>query len=479
MNYYQILKITGIILLLFSFFLLIPISVSIYYNQGLDGFIQSFLIIFFSGLIAYFPNKDQKSQIKIKEGFLIVAIFWFVLSIFGSIPFLFDRQLNLSFVDAIFESTSGWTTTGASIITNLDEISRPILLYRQLLQWLGGIGIVVLVLAILPILGVGGMYLYKAETSSPIKDNKLSPRITETAKSLWGVYLILTFACAVAYKAAGMNYFDAIGHSFSTVSIGGFSTHDASIGFYSSDSIKIICIIFMFISALNFVLHFLFYKTRTLENYFTNSEMKTFLSIIIGLLLLISLFSIGGRLSGIDNINIVFHVFSFVTTSGFTVSNYSVWPTFIITLIFLSSFIGACAGSAGGGIKVIRLTIALKSIKKQLLKVIHPKAQISIKVNDKKVDDVTIETILSFIILYIFLFFISSLLIMMSGHDLITAFSSTAACINNLGPAMGEAYGNYSELNNFSKLLLSFMMIIGRLEIYTFIILITKYFWKF
>jgi len=479
MNYYQILKITGIILLMFSFFLLIPMGVSLYYNQGLDGFIQSFLLIFFSGLIAYFPNKNQKSQIKIKEGFLIVAIFWFVLSIFGSIPFLFDRQLNLSFVDAIFESTSGWTTTGASIITNLDEISRPILLYRQLLQWLGGIGIVVLVLAILPILGVGGMYLYKAETSSPIKDNKLSPRITETAKSLWGVYLILTFACAVAYKVAGMNYFDAIGHSFSTVSIGGFSTHDASIGFYSSDSIKIICIIFMFISALNFVLHFLFYKTRTLENYFTNSEMKTFLSIIIGLLFLIWLFSIGGRLSGIDNINIVFHVFSFVTTSGFTVSNYSVWPTFIITLIFLSSFIGACAGSAGGGIKVIRLTIALKSIKKQLLKVIHPKAQISIKVNDKKVDDVTIETILSFIILYIFLFFVSSLLIMMSGHDLITAFSSTAACINNLGPAMGEAYGNYSELNNFSKLLLSFMMIIGRLEIYTFIILITKYFWKF
>ena len=181
MNYYQILKITGIILLLFSFFLLIPIGISLYYNQGLDGFIQSFLIIFFSGLIAYFPNKDQKSQIKIKEGFLIVAIFWFVLSIFGSIPFLLDKQLNLSFVDAIFESTSGWTTTGASIITNLDELSRPILLYRQLLQWLGGIGIVVLVLAILPILGVGGMYLYKAETSSPIKDNKLSPRITETA----------------------------------------------------------------------------------------------------------------------------------------------------------------------------------------------------------------------------------------------------------------------------------------------------------
>ena len=479
MNYYQILKITGIILIIFSFFLLIPLIISFYYAQSVDNFLQSFLIVFFSGLITYFPNKKEKSQIKIKEGFLIVAIFWFVLSIFGSVPFILDKNLNLSLIDAIFESTSGWTTTGATIITNIEELSRPLLLYRQLLQWLGGIGIVVLVLAILPILGVGGMYLYKAETSSPIKDNKLSPRITETAKSLWGVYLILTIICMIFYKLAGMNYFDAIGHSFSTVSIGGFSTHNESIGYYSNDYIKIICMIFMFLSALNFVLHFLFYKTKSLNNYFSNSETKTFMAIIIGLLILVLLFSIGGRLSSINSIDLIFHVLSFVTTSGFTVTEYSSWPMFIITLIFLSSFIGACAGSAGGGMKVIRITIALKSIKKQLLKVIHPKAQISIKVNDKKVEDVTIETILSFIILYIVIFFISSLLIMMSGHDLITSFSATAACINNLGPALGEAYGNYSALNDFSKLILSLMMIIGRLEIYTFIVLITRYFWKY
>tara|TARA_Y100000389_G_scaffold43149_1_gene37804 strand:+ start:1069 stop:2508 length:1440 start_codon:yes stop_codon:yes gene_type:complete len=479
MNYYQILKITGIILLIFSAFLLIPAGVSIYYGENINNFLISFLIVFFSGVITYFPNKKERSQIKIREGFFIVALFWFVLSIFGSIPFMLDKQLNLSLIDAIFESTSGWTTTGATVISNLDNLSEPILLYRQLLQWLGGIGIVVLVLAILPILGVGGMYLYKAETSSPVKDNKLSPRITETAKNLWSVYLLLTIACAVFYKLAGMTYFDAIGHSFSTVSIGGFSTHNESIGFYSNDLIKIICIFFMFLSALNFVLHFLFYKNRSFETYLSNSEAKTFVSIITGLFILILIFSIGGRLSLVENIDIIFHVFSFVTTSGFTVSDYSLWPTFLITLIFISSFIGACAGSAGGGIKVIRLTIALKSIKKQLLKVIHPKAQITIKVNDKKVDDITIETILSFIILYIVLYFISSLLIMMSGHDLITSFSSTAACINNLGPALGDAYGNYSSLNDFSKSLLALMMIIGRLEIYTFIILITKYFWKY
>ncbi len=479
MNYYQILKITGIILLIFSFFIIIPIAASFFYGENIDNFLKSFLIIFFVGLLSYFPNKNEKSQIKIREGFFIVAIFWFILSFFGAIPFLLDQDLKLSLVDSIFESTSGWTTTGATVITNIDDLSKPLLLYRQLLQWLGGIGIVVLVLAILPILGVGGMYLFKAETSSPVKDNKLSPRITETAKSLWGVYIILTIVCAALYKIAGMNFFDAIGHSFSTVSIGGFSTHDASIGFYSSTSIKIICMIFMILSALNFVLHFLFYKNKTLKVYTTNSEMKTFIFIIIFLFILIAIFSIGGKLQSLNNIDIIFHVISFVTTSGFTVTNYDVWPTFILTIIFLSSFIGACAGSAGGGMKVIRFTIALKSIKKQLLKVIHPKAEISIKVNDKKVDDMTIETILSFIILYIILFFSASLLIMMSGHDLLTAFSSVAACINNLGPALGDAYGNYESLNDFSKSLLLIMMIIGRLEIFTFVILITRYFWKY
>ena len=237
--------------------------------------------------------------------------------------------------------------------------------------------------------------------------------------------------------------------------------------------------IFMFLSALNFVLHFLFYKNKSFKVYSNNSEMKTFIFIILILFFLIAIFSLGDRLQSLQTIDIIFHVLSFATTSGFTVTNYDVWPTFILTLIFLSSFIGACAGSAGGGMKVIRFTIALKSIKKQLLKVIHPKAEITIKVNDKKVDDMTIETILSFIILYIILFFSSSLLIMLSGHDLLTAFSSTAACINNLGPALGDAFGNYASLNDFSKSLLLIMMIIGRLEIFTFIVLITRYFWKY
>ena len=437
--------------------------------------------------IIFFGKKNTKKYkifiinnliYRIKEGFLIVALFWIILSIFGSLPFLFEDNVKITIIDAIFESTSGWTTTGATIISDIENLSKSILIYRQLLQWLGGIGIVVLVLAILPILGVGGMYLYRAETSSPIKDNKLSPRITETAKNLWSVYLILTISCAFFYYIAGMNIYDAVGHSFSTVSIGGFSTHNTSIGFYENDSIKIICMIFMFLSALNFILHFLFYKNRSFRSYYNNSEFKTYVSIIVSIILL-SIIYLSNNSSNLAGIDILFQILSFVTTSGFTTTDYSSWPMFLIAIIFLSSFIGACAGSAGGGIKVIRITIALKSIKKQLLKVVHPKAEISIKVNDKKVDDVTIETILSFIILYILIFFISSLLIMLSGHDVVTSFSTTAACLNNLGPAMGDAFGNYSAINDFSKVILSVVMVVGRLEIYTFIILLTRYFWKY
>lgn len=479
MNYYQILKITGIILIIFSLFLIVPIIVAYLYDESIIGFIKSLLIILITGFIFFYPNRYEKSNIRIKEGFLIVAIFWIILSIFGALPFLLDDTTKLSLVDSVFESTSGWTTTGATIITNIDDLSKSILMYRQLLQWLGGIGIVVLVLAILPILGVGGMYLYRAETSSPVKDNKLSPRITETAKNLWSVYLILTISCIVFYYIAGMNLYDAIGHSFSTVSIGGFSTHNASIGFYDNNFIKITCMVFMFLSALNFILHFLFYKNRTLLSYYNNSEFKTYVLIIISITIL-SLIFLSNTSNHIGNgVDILFQILSFVTTSGFTTTDYSSWPMFLIVLFFISSFIGACAGSAGGGMKVIRIAIALKSIKKQLLKVVHPKAEISIKVNDKKVDDITIETILSFIVLYILIFFVSSLLLMLSGHDLVTSFSSSAACLNNLGPALGDAMGNYSSLNDFSKMILSIVMVVGRLEIYTFIILLTRYFWKY
>ena len=252
--------------MLFGLSLIIPIITSVLYqDQNINIFITSFIIFLLAGLILYYPNREQENDIRTKEGFLIVVLFWVVLSIFGSIPFMLDKQLSLSFADALFESVSGWTTTGATILYNIDTLSPSILIYRQMLQWLGGMGIVILALAILPMLGVGGMQLYKAESTGPIKDTKISPRIAETAQNLWSVYLGLTFLCALSYFLAGMNLFDAIGHSFSTIAIGGFSTHDKSIGFFDNTSIEIICMIFMLLSAMNFILHFLSLKNKSIN----------------------------------------------------------------------------------------------------------------------------------------------------------------------------------------------------------------------
>tara|TARA_Y100000590_G_scaffold145430_1_gene167221 strand:- start:8761 stop:10131 length:1371 start_codon:yes stop_codon:yes gene_type:complete len=451
----------------------------IYQDNNLATFILSSLIILFFGLFFYLPNKNIQHDINIREGFLIVVLFWVVLSIFGSIPFMIDPQLSLSFSDALFESTSGWTTTGATIISNLDDLSYSILIYRQELQWLGGMGIVILALAILPMLGVGGMQLYKAETTGPIKDNKISPRIAETAKNLWSVYIGLTVLCAVSYYAVGMNIFDAIAHSFSTIAIGGFSTHSQSIGYFNNYLIEIICIVFMLLSAINFVLHYMFLKNRDIKIYKNDGEVSAYLFLIIFIILVLLVFLYISESKNINLRHIIFQAVSFITTSGFTSTNYTVWPSFILTFLIIISFVGACTGSTGGGIKIMRIVLLFKLAKKELMKILHPSAEIPIKLNEKIVSEDVSTTVWSFFVLYLFSYFIISLILFASGTDFLTAFSATAACLNNLGPALGVASDNYSLMNDFSKYLLSFTMLLGRLEIFTLLIILTPYFWKY
>jgi trk system potassium uptake protein TrkH len=407
------------------------------------------------------------------------VLFWFVLSIVGSLPFMIDRQLSLNFYDALFESVSGWTTTGATIINNLDVLSPSILIYRQELQWLGGMGIVILALAILPMLGVGGMQLYKAESTGPIKDNKISPRIAETAKSLWSIYLGLTVSCAFLYYVAGMNLFDAVAHSFSTIAIGGFSTHNLSIGYYNNSLIEIICIFFMLISAINFILHYMALSSKSLSCYFRDSEFITYMLIILGLILVFALYT---TFSGDINITfqqIIFQTVSFITTSGFSTTTYDAWPDFMITALILVSFIGACAGSTGGGLKVVRVLLLFKLLKKELLKILHPTAEIPIRINKSPINDDLSGTLYNFFMFYIISYLLLSFLVLLSGHDITTSFSTVASCINNLGPALGDAVNNYSNLNIFSKYILIFAMILGRLEIFTLLIVMTPYFWKY
>ncbi len=466
-------------LILFGFSLIIPIITSfLYEDQNLDIFITSFIIFFLIGLIFYFPNRMEKNDIRTKDGFLIVVLFWVVLSIFGSIPFMLDKQLSLSFADALFESVSGWTTTGATILVNIDTLTPSILIYRQMLQWLGGMGIVILALAILPMLGVGGMQLYKAESTGPIKDTKISPRIAETAQNLWSVYLGLTFFCAISYFLAGMNLFDAVSHSFSTIAIGGFSTHNESIGFFNNPSIELICMVFMILSAMNFILHFLSLKNKSFQVYFQDSELRTYMIIMVFFIL--TIVSYGLFDADFTNIrHILFQTISFITTSGFTSTTYNLWPTFILSTLITASFIGACAGSTGGGMKVIRIILLFKLIRRELLKLLHPSAEIPIKMNDRLISEDISSTAWNFFILYLISFFVISLVLLATGLDSTTAFSSVASCINNLGPALGSAYGNYSTINDFAKYLLSFTMLLGRLEIFTLLIIITPYFWKY
>ncbi len=468
--------------MMFSGTLLIPVIVSIIFNDNnLMTFVYSFFIILVVASILYFPNMgiNDTTDIKVKEGFLIVVSFWVVLSFFGSIPFIMDAQLSLNFADALFESISGWTTTGATVITNIDDLSPSILMYRQMLQWLGGMGIVVLALAILPMLGIGGMQLYKAESTGPIKDNKISPRIAETAKNLWSIYVGLTLLCAVAYYAAGMNLFDAIAHSFSTIAIGGFSTHNLSIAYFNNPLIEIFCMIFMFLSALNFILHFMSFRHKDLSVYLKDSEFKSYVFIIFLFIFISFMFLNLGNSNEINFRHLMFQIISFTTTSGFTSASFNSWPSFIITMLITMSFIGACTGSTGGGIKVMRVAILFKLLKKEMLRILHPTAEVTVKINQQTINDELSNTIYNFFIFYVVSYIILSLILMFSGLDITTSLTAVASCINNLGPASGIVAENYAPLSTFAKYILSFAMILGRLEIYTLLIIFTPYFWKF
>jgi len=482
LHFTVIQRISGILLMLFSFTLIPPLIIDFIYQENTaDVFFEAFLVLLITGFILWLPVKNSKTDLRLRDGFIVVVLFWFILSVSGTLPLILYEQLDISITDAFFESVSGLTTTGATVLTHLDGMPHAILFYRQELQWLGGMGIIVLAVAVLPMLGIGGMQLYKAETPGPIKDNKLTPRITETAKALWYIYLTLTIACTVAYWLAGMNLFDAISHSFSTVAIGGFSTHDASLGYFNNGAINIVAIVFMFLGGVNFALHFVAFRNWNIKAYLQDSEFKVYAQV----LLLVSVVAVAylqfskttesfqdALLTG------VFHVVSIATTTGFTTTEFHLWPSFLPVLLLFTSFIGGCAGSTGGGMKVIRVSLILKQGMRELQRLIHPKAVILVKIGKKPVADSVIDAVWGFFAIYVAVFVIMMLLLMASGLDQITAFSAVAATLNNLGPGLGDVAANYAGINNFAKWVLSFGMLLGRLEIFTLLVLLTPAFWR-
>ncbi len=482
MQYAVAQRILGILLSLFSLTLLPPVIIAWWsHDDSVQGFLSAFILIIIIGISLWFPVRNIRNELKLRDGFIVVVLFWLGLGLTGAIPFILSETPHLTFTDAVFESLSGLTTTGATILTDIDDLPKSILFYRQELQWLGGMGIIVLAVAVLPILGVGGMQLYRAETPGPMKDSKLTPRITETAKALWYIYLGLTIVCCLLYWAAGMTFFDAISHSFSTVSIGGFSTHDQSIGYYNSVWIQTIAILFMLLSGINFTLHFFAWRNQSIRPYWHDTELRAYLG-ILGSICLVSCIYMLVKTDYADTstmlMEALFQSISIATTTGFTTTQYQNWPSFLPMLLLFASFLGACAGSTGGGIKVVRILLLFKQGMREIKRLIHPNAIFVIKLNNKPVQERVINAIWGFFAAYIFVFIFLQLILMSTGLDAITAFSAMAACMNNMGPGLGGVSANYGNINDVAKWVLCIAMLMGRLEIFTLLVLFSPIFWR-
>lgn len=475
-------RILGILLMVFSTTIIPPIIIALWLNENeLTAFIYAFLLLLGSGILLWLPAAKQKNDLKLHDVFIVVVLFWLGLGLAGATPFLLSEQLDFDITNAVFESISGLTTTGATVLTGLDDLPKSILFYRQSLQWLGGMGLIVLAVAVLPMLSVGGMQLYRAEIPGPIKDSKLTPRITETAKVLWFIYLFLTVACCLAYWFAGMSFFDAITHSFSTVSIGGFSTHDNSLSYFQSPLIENVAVIFMVICGINFSLHFVALNKMSLKFYYLDSECRTYISFLLFICVLVSIYMISIQYyHGIDTTiqKSIFQAVSIATTTGFTTEGFHHWPELILVLLLFCSFVGCCAGSTGGGIKVIRMLLLYNQGSRELKRLVHPHAVFSIKINNRPIPSHVIDAVWGFFATFVFIFVILFMGIMATGIDQITAFSALSACINNMGPGLGEVSVNYTNINDIAKWLLIFAMLLGRLEIFTLLILLTPVFWR-
>ena len=482
MHYQTVLKILGVLLVIFSVTHLTPLLVSLIYNDNNTfPFVASFSVTLITGLCMWLPTRHTRKDLRYRDGFLVVVLFWTVLATFGALPFVLSPHYSLSITNAFFESMSGLTTTGGTIFTDLNSLPESTLYYRQQLQWLGGMGIVVLAVAIMPMLGIGGMQLYRAETPGPMKDSKLTPRITESAKALWYIYLGLTILCMLSYWAAGMSLFDAICHAFSTVAIGGFSTHDASLGHFNSATIEWVAMLFMLIASANFSLHFLAWRHRSIKPYLQDSEYRFLIIVLISIaVILLTALSVNQVYPSIGSSiqQGLFHLISITTTTGFTSSGFAWWPGALPLMLILMSFMGGCAGSTAGGMKVMRFQLMYKQGRKEIVRLVHPNAVLSIKLGGHVINEKVISTVTAFFSMYMFCFALTAFALSAVGLDFVTAFSAAAACLNNLGPGLADVANNYAGINDPAKWILSFAMLLGRLELFTLIVLFTGTFWR-
>jgi trk system potassium uptake protein TrkH len=474
-----IVRTLGVLFLLFSTTLLPPIVLALVYGDGeFARFSATFAIALLLGLTFWLPFHKRAETIRSRDGFFIVAMMWTAMSALGAVPFML--ALNMSFADAFFETASGYTTTGSTVITGLDSLAPSVLFYRQEIQWLGGIGVIVLAIALLPMLGIGGMQLYKAETPGPFKDEKLTPRITRTARSVCVVYVVVTAICAMCFWLAGMNPFDAVAHSFSTLSTGGFSTHDASLAYFDSPMIEAIAVVFMLIGGISFNVHFLAWRALRLKRYLHDTQVRAFLLTVLGLVIVVALMLKATATEGVlqSARYAAFEVVSIITTTGFGIADFSSWPLALPVVLTFAGFVGGCAGSTAGGIKVIRFLVLGKQAGVHVHRLIHPQAVRRLKIDGQIVSDTVIESIAGFFAVYVAVFAVFMMLVMLDGMDQVTAFGAVATCMNNVGPGLGEVAANFVGVSAQSKVVLAFAMLLGRLEIFTFLVLLTPAFWR-
>lgn len=482
-RYAAVQRITGILLMLFSLTNLPPLLVNALYDESVViPFLMGLLITLTTGAIVWWPARNSRAEMKIRDGFLITVLFWTVLGLFGAIPFLYADQAWHSWTEAIFESVSGLTTTGATTVASgLDTLPHALNFYRAQLHWLGGVGIIVLAVAILPMLGVGGMQLFKAETPGPMKESKLTPRIASTARALWIVYVLLTAVCGLTYWLLGMNPFDAICHAMATLSTGGFSTHDASIGHYNSLGIEIAAMVFMIVGATNFTLHFLVWRQRSLWVYARDAEWLTMIGIVIGFSILVCVpLIVFGTYddAGTAIRKGLFQLIAYGTNSGFATADPTHWPAYVPLLIVLSGFMVASSGSTGGGVKVIRLMVFVRQAAREMKRLVHPSAELTIKIDGKPVPNDVVYAVSGFFSVYIGMTIVLTFVMMATGLDPVTAFSAVAAAINNMGPGLGAISTSVASVSDVGKWVMIFAMLLGRLEIFTLLIVFTPGFWR-
>ena len=481
MNFKVILHIIGFLLLLTGSLMLTAIPFSIYYKtDDIPAILISGISTSFFGFMLWFlTRKNDNREIKKREGYLIVSLGWIVMSLFGTLPFIIYGSIP-SFTDAFFETMSGFTTTGASILTDIEALPHGLLFWRSMTHWIGGMGIIVLSLAILPILGIGGMQLYQAEVAGPTKD-KIHPRVRETAKRLWGIYVILTGAEAIFLMIGGMNLFESLCHSFATLATGGFSPKNASIAFYQSPFIEYVIIVFMFLGGTNFALHYFALHGR-LSFYFKDSEFRfyfTFILITVGLTTLY-LFLINDQTLESAFRHSAFSIMTILSSTGFVTVDYEKWAPFFTHFFLFLLLFGACAGSTSGGVKMVRYQLLLKNSLLELKRLIHPSAVLPVRQNGRTISPDIITKVAAFVLMYLAIFGLSSLIMSILGLEITSAMGSVAACMGNIGPGLGSTgpVTNFSSVPDPGKWLLSFDMLLGRLELYTVLMILRPSFWR-